>query len=179
MVDPVGPRGPPTRPVASASDARTPQATRGRRIRLPYGLPGQPATPCSASYQVVQFYAAIWPDFTPPLTDSIVRAFNIENGENGNLLGYVNAGITLLNRRALKEVNLLESTNFEADLFSRLIELEQVKPFFNRSVLVCCRNAKRPRYRKFRRKGRPPRRGHRFIARQLDAAASRAGSWPV
>ena len=61
--------------------------------------------------------------------DSIVRAFNIENGENGNLLGYVNAGITLLNRRALKEVNLLESTNLEADLFSRLIELEQVKPF--------------------------------------------------
>jgi len=111
--------------------------------------------------------------------DSIVRAFNIENGENGNLLGYVNAGITLLNRRALKEVNLLESTNLEADLFSRLIELEQVKLFFNRSVLVCCRNAKRPRYRKFRRKGRPPRRGHRFIARQLDAAASRAGSWPV
>jgi len=55
MVDPVGPQGPPTRPAASASDARTPQATQGRRIRLPCGLPGQPPTPRPASRQVVHF----------------------------------------------------------------------------------------------------------------------------
>ena len=70
MVDPVGPQGPPTRPAASACEAHTPQAARGRRIRLPYGLPGQPAAPYSAARQVVQFYAAHWTNFPPPLTGS-------------------------------------------------------------------------------------------------------------
>jgi glucose-1-phosphate cytidylyltransferase len=61
--------------------------------------------------------------------DSVIRAFNIENGEKDDLIGYVNAGITLLDRSSLQEVDLLETTNFEADLFSRLIGLGRVKHF--------------------------------------------------
>ncbi len=53
--------------------------------------------------------------------DSVVRAFSIENGPDHDLIGYVNAGITLIDRDALDQIDLLDSSNFEIDLFSQLI----------------------------------------------------------
>lgn len=53
--------------------------------------------------------------------DSLVHAFSIENGPDQDLTGYVNAGITLIDRDALNQIELLDTPNFEIDLFSRLI----------------------------------------------------------
>ncbi|MBN2752892.1 MAG: nucleotidyltransferase family protein [Rhodospirillaceae bacterium] len=54
--------------------------------------------------------------------DSAVRAFCIDDPEqDGELLGYVNAGITILNPESLTEIDLLKTENFERDLFPRLI----------------------------------------------------------
>jgi hypothetical protein len=45
-----------------------------------YGLPGQPATPCIQSKQVVWSYAALWSGFTPPLTGTtLIPSFRMRD----------------------------------------------------------------------------------------------------
>jgi len=58
--------------------------------------------------------------------DSIVKSFNIYDSQKQGLVGYVNAGITLLENAALDLINLVESENFETDLFSRLAADERM-----------------------------------------------------
>ena len=56
-----------------------------------------------------------------------VRSFNLETDGGNDLTGYVNAGITLIERAALDRVDLLHSDNFEIDLFSRLIADQRIE----------------------------------------------------
>ncbi len=57
--------------------------------------------------------------------DAQIRSFDIETERDGTVAGYVNAGITLIDKKALDEVDLLKSDNFEIELFSRLIEMRR------------------------------------------------------
>jgi len=57
--------------------------------------------------------------------DSLVRSFNIENGNDSDSVGYVNAGITLIEKTALAEVNLPETENFEIELYSSHIKTKR------------------------------------------------------
>lgn len=54
--------------------------------------------------------------------DATVRSFDIQTTRDRIVTGYVNAGITLIEKDALGVIDLLQSENFEIDLFSRLIE---------------------------------------------------------
>lgn len=57
--------------------------------------------------------------------DAMIRSFGIETAREQIVSGFVNAGITLLEKDTLGEVDLLNSENFEIELFTRLIEKER------------------------------------------------------
>ena len=61
--------------------------------------------------------------------DSKVKSFLINDKNNDELIGYVNAGITLLNLECLQEINLNKTLNFEKDLFPILIDKKKVSFF--------------------------------------------------
>jgi len=61
--------------------------------------------------------------------DSKVKAFIINDKNNEDLFGYVNAGITLLNLECLEEIDLIKTVNFEKDLFPILIDKKRVSFF--------------------------------------------------
>lgn len=58
--------------------------------------------------------------------DSTVRSFEVDDPKSGLVQGFINGGITLLDTDVLDEINLLETENLEADLFSRLAEANQM-----------------------------------------------------
>jgi len=60
---------------------------------------------------------------------SQIKSFVINDNQNNEIMGYVNAGITLLNSETLNEINLLETSNFERDLFPKLIKKKGVSFF--------------------------------------------------
>ena len=49
--------------------------------------------------------------------DSIIKSFLVSDKYQQEYHGYVNAGITLLDLESLELINLLETQNFENDLF--------------------------------------------------------------
>lgn len=60
--------------------------------------------------------------------DLTVSHLNINDSEDG-LRGYVNSGLTLVNKAALSEIDLEKSNNFEHDLFPKIIRRGRVAHF--------------------------------------------------
>ena len=58
--------------------------------------------------------------------DSIIKSFLVSDKYQQEYHGYVNAGITLLDLESLELINLLETQNFENDLFPILIKKKRV-----------------------------------------------------